>query len=220
MEIYPLIMAKMLLVSFLFSLQAGVVFDLLRAFRLLFSGYPKSIRLKKICEARLPVFGKTLCGGNNKKYNRFMKNAVIFFSDVFLFLYSAWGLMKINYSYNDGEIRAFTLIGFFLGAIAYYFLLSRVVAFILEAAVLLVKYALASVFTLITFPFFKIYNNFVKKIKKMLGKFHLRIEKKKEKVYNVNEIVCKNRDFESKSTKVRVSSSKKKRRGATENEEK
>ena len=59
-----------------------------------------------------------------------------------------------------------------------------------------------------------------KKIKKMLGKFHLRIEKKKEKVYNVNEIVCKNRDFESKSTKVRVSSSKKKRRGATENEEK
>ena len=54
----------------------------------------------------------------------------------------------------------------------------------------------------------------------MLGKFHLRIEKKKEKVYNVNEIVCKNRDFELKSTKVRVSSSKKKRRGATENEEK
>jgi hypothetical protein len=95
-----------------------------------------------------------------------------------------------------------------------------VVDFILEAAVLLVKYALASVFTLIAFPFLKIYNNFVKKINKMLGKFHLRIEKKKKKVYNVNEIVCKNRDFESKSTKVRVSSSKKKRRGATENEEK
>lgn len=220
MEIHPLIMAKMLLVSFLFSVQAGVFFSFFRAFRLLFFGESKSNRLKIIYEARLPVSKKTLSQGNNKKYNRFMKNAVIFFSDIFLFLYSAWGLMKINYSYNDGGIRSFTLIGFFAGALLYYFCVSRIVDFFLEGIVLLTKYVLLSVFELITIPFFKIYNNFVKKIKKKLEKFHLRIEKKKEKVYNVNEIVCENQGFESKTAKVRILSSKKQRRSTAENEEK
>lgn len=220
MEIYPIVMAKMLFVSFLFSLQAGALFDFFRALRLIFSGEPKSKLWKRAYRARLPISRKELFAKDEGKYNRFMKNAVIFFSDVFLFVYSAWGLMKINYSYNDGGVRGFTLVGMLVGFVLYYFCISRAVVFLLEGFAFFAKYAFKSLFELVSLPFYKIYNNFVKKIKKMLGKFHLRIEKRGEKVYNVNEVVCENRDFESRATGIRVSSSKRKRKGHGENEEK
>ena len=220
MEISPILLAKMLMVSFLFAIQAGRVFDVGRAARLFFSCDPKSAKLKKAYRVRLPFSKREMSTIAQKKTNRFLKNAVIFFADVIFVIYSAWGIVKINYSYNDGELRAFSILGFLMGFVIYYFTFSRVAIFLLELVIFSIKYFLAAFFDGLYLPFLKIYNNLVKNIKKVGEKFHFRIEKKGKKVYNVCEVVCKNESQENKRIKVRISTCQKEEEGCGKNEEK
>ena len=54
MEISPILMAKMMFFAFAFGICSGIVFDALRALRMLFSNRPRSGRLYRLCDAKLP----------------------------------------------------------------------------------------------------------------------------------------------------------------------
>lgn len=208
MEIYPWILARMLAVSFLFAIQIGVVFDISRALRLLFSSRPSFAALQKISKISFPFTKRSLKAIKGKRLIAAIKNAWIFICDVILIIYSTWGLMQINYSFNNGGLRAFSLFGFLVGFLIYYFTLSRLVLFLLEGGTLIARKTSIALFDALTLLFYRIYNKiyniFVKKIEKIYEKLRLRIEKKREKVYNVNEIVCKNHD--TAISRVKVSS--------------
>ena len=104
--------------------------------------------------------------------------------------------MKINYSYNDGGIRFFTVAGILLGFVIYYFTLSRALIFLGELASFAVRYTFFAIFDVVSLPFLKIYNNLVKKIKKSYEKFRIRIEKKqKKKVFNQTNPIINNYCF-------------------------
>ena len=219
MEISPLVLAKMLLVSLFFGIQSGVVFDFGRALRGIFSNEVKSERVKKFYRARL-LFTKKELPQEDNKISRFLKNSHIFVWDAFFVVFVAWGLIKINYSYNNGGIRFFTVLGISLGFLCYYFSLSKIVIFLSESGVFLFKYVIFSFFSVIFAPFLKIYNNLVKKIKKSLEKFRFRLEKKSKKVYNVCEILYENSDAESVKSKVKITVRKKNGKGNGQDEEK
>lgn len=219
MEISPIILAKMLLVSFLFGIQSGVIFDMGRALRALFFGELKSEKIQEIYEKKLlKRQKKEIC--KNKKAAYIFKLVLIFFCDLLWVLYSFLGLIKINYSYNDGGFRAFTLLGVLAGFVCYYFTVSRIAVLLLDLLSFLLRFIIISVFDAVSHPFFKIYNNLVKKIKKRCEKLSLDIEKKRKKVYNVSEVVYENASDKNISAAVKISVVRKQRKGDGENEKK
>ena len=219
MEISPSLLAKMLFVSFLFGIQSGIIFDIGRVLRALFFGEAKVKRLVGLYAAKLPISKRNLSRPIGKLQG-FFKYTFIFLYDFFWMLYSFIALMKINYSYNDGGIRFFTVAGILLGFVIYYFTLSRALIFLGELASFAVRYTFFAIFDVVSLPFLKIYNNLVKKIKKSYEKFRIRIEKKQKKVYNVCEIVCKNTSCKDDRKRVRISVQKNQRKECAEDEKK
>ena len=219
MEISPILMAKMLFIAFLFGIQSGVAFDVGRTFRALFFGDIKNEKIKKMQAVKLPFSGRALCK-KEKRATRYIKNTVIFFFDFFWVIYLCIGLMNINYSYNNGGIRIFTIFGVLGGFCIYYFTVSKIVFFIMELLSFSLRFCFFMLFDTVSFPFFKIYNNLVKKIKKRCEKMRLDIEKKRKKVYNVSEVVYKNTDAENNHVRVKILFKKNQKKGSGENEEK
>lgn len=219
MEISPILLAKMLFVCFAFGIQMGVLFDFGRSLRGLFSNEVKSKRVEGFYRKDLLFTGREF-PKMEKRLWKVLKNAHIFLFDAFFVVFAVWGLIKINYSYNDGGIRAFTFAGLIIGFFCYYFTASRLVGFLLESLVFALKYLVFSVFVAIFSPFLKIYNKLVKKFKKSLGKFRFRLEKKSKKVYNVCEILCKNSDHKGSNAKVKIKVCKKSGKENGQNEEK
>lgn len=202
MEIFPDILAKMLLVSFLFGGQLGVLFDIGRTLRLLFSNAPENVKLKKLYSAKLPFSKNAMSLTDGKKSGKLIMNITVFLCDLFLSAYAVIGLVVINYSYNDGKFRMFTVLGAAVGFLIYYFSFSKVLLFLFEGGFFFLKYAIMSIFDFLRKPILYIYNKFVKKIKKMCGKFRFRIEKKRKEVYNVNETVCDNESSSANRIKI------------------
>ena len=204
MEISPILLAKMLLISFFFSFQAGVIFDVGRALKTCFSSRPKSAKIASFYNVKLPFSKRTLNVNSKRKRNRFFENTTLFFSDFFFVFYSGFGLMKINFSYNDGDFRWLTAVAFAVGFALYYFFVSKLVLPLFEVAVFAVKYPVCVICGTVSKVFLILYNNLVKKIKKTCGKFHLRIEKNNKMVYNVYELLCESEDIGKKRVKIKV----------------
>ena len=210
MEISPLNMAKMLLFAFVFGIFSGCVFDALRALRAFFSDTPKSKKLGRFCELELPFSKRIFCKSNRVK--RIFWGITVFFCDAFFVVFCVLGLMLVNYFYNEGGVRGFTIFGAVLGFALYYFTLSRVVLFLLEGVILCIRYLIAVFFDLFYRPFLNIYNNLVKNIKKIVGKFRFRLEKKSKKVYNVCEILYDDSSLAKGTVRIRFSGNKNNRK--------
>ena len=219
MEISPYLLAKMLFVAFFFGIQVGVIFDVGRLLRVIFWGEVKNKKIKGLHIVKMP-FSKRKISGVNGKTQAFLKYGFIFLYDFFWMLYSFIALMKINYSYNDGGMRFFTVAGVITGFAVYYFTFSRVVIFLGELVSCAVRYTFFAIFDAVSLPFLKIYNNLVKKIKKSYEKFRIYIEKKSKKVYNVCEIVCENTSIEDNRKRVKISIKKNQEKGYAEDEKK
>ena len=204
MEISPIILAKMLLVAFLFGIQSGVAFDVGRALRALFLGEVRGRKLKKIYGAKIRFSGRII-GENSKKSTRIFKNITIFLCDFLWAIGSFFGLVMINYAYNDGGIRIFTVLGAVVGFLTYYFTLSKLVIFMLGLACFLIRFSFFVIFDTIRMPFLKIYNILVKNLKKTYKNIRFRIEKKRKMVYNVCEVVYKNEDVKNDTSRVKIS---------------
>ena len=127
MEISPVILAKMLWISFLFSIQTGVIFDVGRAARSYFSCRPKSKKIASLYSLKIPFSKRFLNQNSGRKINRFFENILMFLSDIFFVFYLGFGLAKINFSYNDGDFRFLTLVAFGVGFLLYYFTFSKII---------------------------------------------------------------------------------------------
>ena len=219
MEIFPDVLAKMLLVSFLFGGQLGMIFDIGRVLRLLFIGAPISSKLKGLYASRLPFSKRAMTARDDRKSRKILLNITVFLTDFLFSAYAVIGLVVINYAYNDGKFRIFTLIGAAVGFLTYYFTVSKLILFLLEGGFFLLKYIIASFFDFLRKPIIYIYNKFVKKFKKIRGKFHFRIEKKKKEVYNVYESVCNDESASSNRVKI-TQTAQKDKKGRRINEEK
>ena len=144
----------------------------------------------------------------------------MFFCDFLWTVYCFYGIAVINYSYNDGGIRWFTVFGFVVGFAVYYFTVSRLIIFLLELLGFGIKYTFFVIIDAVSLPFLKIYNKLVKKIKKRLGNIRLSLEKKSKKVYNVSEEVCINTSDENKRASIKISIRKNQEKGRAVNEKK
>ena len=189
MEISPVMMAMLLFYSFLFGIFIGAFYDANRIIRVFFGVRYGGIGTDKIAEWKVP-FLKRKVNIKSKKTSRVaVKTAVIFFGDLLCILCAGIGVVILNYSYNSGEFRFFTVIGVAIGFLLYYFTVGRVTIAFLEPAAAIVRYVFVSVIVVFLYPLYIIGKNILKLLSKTAFLYTFTLEKRKERVYNIREEV-------------------------------
>lgn len=163
MQISPFLLTTLTVYSFLFGVAVGIVID-----------FNKILRLFFISES--------------KRHNNLILNISINIQDFCVIIIYGLGIILLNYYYNDGRIRVFSLLASLVGLIIYYLTFSKIILKILTPIVILIKKIIKKILYLITKPIVIIINAVVKLTKFMFLKIKNHIEKKRNLRYNYNEI--------------------------------
>ncbi len=192
MEISPLMMARLLLYSFLWGGVTGAFYDACRIVRVFFGVRYANMRFGGLFEWRLPFIKKAISVGDksDKIIGKCIRNAVIFTGDFASVLFAFGGLIVLNYAYNDGKFRFFTLAGLLVGFLIYYATAGKLVMLVSEPAAFIIKYVFCSIFLIFAFPIKKIFQIAVKNIRKLHFLYSFTLEKREKKVYNIEEKIC------------------------------
>ena len=173
MEISPLTLSLLLLFSFLYGICIGIVNDINRIIRVFFG-----VRYTKVNFDKLYAFLKIK---NEEKSQRKSKNIylniLIFIQDIFLIIFAASGIILLNYYFNDGRFRIFTLLAMLFSAILYYLTVGKLVMLISEPIMLIIRTGVAFIAKTVFMPIHAVYiwtygmikNTFLK-IKKHIAK--------------------------------------------------
>ena len=132
MEISPIEILQMTLVSFIFGAVVGVVNDIHRIIRVIFGCKYNSKSIDKLHNINLPVPGKPLDREMWKKANRYILPIIVFFQDIIIFAFSGVGIVILNYYFNNGRLRIYAPLGVILGFFTYYFTLGKVAIYFSE----------------------------------------------------------------------------------------
>lgn len=142
---------------------------------------------RSLYERPLPILHRPLRMGEDGRVRRGILASVIFLQDVFLFAVAGIGCVLLLYEYNSGRFRFLLLPVVLLGFLAYYFTVGKCVMVVSEAIAFAIKAVTAIVFYLFTRPFVKIFQFFVKKLKKTVNFFQILIAKRTKKLYNIHK---------------------------------
>ncbi len=198
MEIYPLIQAKLLLLSFAFGGFLGLVRD---GFRLIASffggGYAESLK-SRLSNAELPILRKPLQSLVDNKICAILTKIIEIIGDSATIVSAGIGITILNYGYNNGEFRFFSILGTFLGFVFYFFTVGRMIKVIVVPLSFLIKYFFCSFFVTFGYPLLKIFGFFVKNIKKLFFLCSFTIANIFKKVYN---IMVKDRKIKKRNRK-------------------
>ena len=186
MEISPIRMALLLFYSFVFGISVGVFYDANRIIRVLFGERYSGRASGRVARLKLPILKRAIC---QRPKRRALGAIVVFIGDFLCVLIAALGIIILNYAYNSGIFRMFTLFGTVGGFLLYYHTVGRLVLFISEPLAMFIKYLVFSFFIICGYPFLKIFKLAVQNIRKIVFLFSFTIEKKCKKVYNVKEEV-------------------------------
>ncbi len=192
MEISPLMMARLLLYSFMLGMLTGAFYDACRIIRVFFGVKYAQHNLWGMREWRLPFIKKKLTGDfvADKWAKKMLRGAVIFTGDFLSVMLAVVGLLVLSYAYNDGKVRFFAMAGLAVGFWLYYFTAGRLVMLVSEPVAFLIKYVFCAFFVILFLPFQKIIQNVVKNIRKLHFLYSFTLEKKQKKVYNIEEKIC------------------------------
>lgn len=188
MEISPIRMALLLFYSFLLGVGVGAFYDVNRIIRVI-AGIRYSTREGGwMTELRLP-FLKIRIGEKSKCTGSFLQKAIVFFGDFASVVCAGAGIILLNYSYNSGKFRFFTVLGLLAGFFIYYFSLGKLVMLVSEPIAILAKYVFLSFFIVLCYPVYIVLKFLVQKVAKFGFLCTFAIEKKRKKVYNINSEV-------------------------------
>ena len=187
MEVSQITLAKLLLYSFYLGIATGVFYDLGRAVRILLGLYEyREGQLEKIRAWHLPLSRRPLCSYENRGV---MQSLMINIFDFATVLAATVGILVLSYSYNSGRVRFFVLLGAAVGVFLYRLLLSKTVFAASRVPALLARYLLLSFLVVFCAPIAKLYRLLLYYIKKIAYLYIFTLEKKREKVYNIEEEV-------------------------------
>ncbi len=212
MEISQALLLLLLFYSFALGIATAIFYDANRIIRVLCGVKYSKKAYDRLYAIKLPITKRTVKMGESRG---FIKSAVINIGDFLSVLLAAGGLIVLNYSYNNGRFRFFTVIGLCVGFFFYRITVGKIVMAIAEPIAFICKYCFLSIFIFLSRPITKIVSFVSKNIKKVIYLCSLTIEKKRKKLYNINEKVCPLEDgdaaLSSKLTKSRFGNKKRRR---------
>ena len=183
MEISPLTLSLLLWFSFLFGICVGIVNDINRIVRVFFG-----VRYTKIKFDKLYVFLKIKQEEKVKPKKNIYLNILIFIQDIFLCLFASAGIILLNYYFNDGRFRLFTILAMLFSSTLYYLTVGKLVMLISEPIMLLIKTAVTFICRIVFLPirlvckwvYIMIKNTFYKTKKHIAKMMNIRYNKREE----------------------------------------
>lgn len=151
MEIYPVLLLRLLLASLIFGAMMGVLYDAIRIQRVLLgiSRYTDAVKAPVFCPKFCPPKKKKTSG----RASEGAKYICLVLQDV-IFCFTVGALLAVLLFYqNNGEFRGFVLAGAAVGFLAYYFTIGKLVIWASEYVVFAVKTAVLYLVYYLTFPF-------------------------------------------------------------------
>ena len=176
MEISPLLLLQLLFFSFLWGAIIGLLNDINRLVRVFFGIKYTKINYDKIY-SKLKF---KQIGASGKKILKF----IIVAQDLILLLILTYGIIILNYYFNDGRIRWFSVLAFIIGFILYYFVIGKMIMTISEPIVLIIHFLILTVFKIFLMPFIVLLKFIKCSVEKIYNVLRKRIEKKKNISYN------------------------------------
>ena len=188
MEISPIRLFFLLISSFFLGIGAGALYDLHRIVRVLFGVRYTKNRPTKLFLQPLPIIKRPLGEIHCGKVKNTLLSILIFVQDLFLCCVSALGIVILNYTFNDGRFRFYTVIALLLGFLVYYFTLGKVVIFLSEWIVFVFRSFFLIFFFLLSRPFVIFLRFLGKNLKKLRLNLQKSIANQRKKVYNINKV--------------------------------
>ena len=186
MEISQITLAVMLLYSFLFGIAVGILYDVNRIVRVLFGVRYTNKAYSRLYSLKLPISKNNLIIGSNKG---FWQSLVINLGDVFCVIIATVGVILINYGYNSGRFRFFTVAALIVGFVIYRFSIGRILILVAEPIAFFCKYIFLSICDLLALPLRKTIALVRKFVKKISSLYIFTLENKTKKLYNIRDEV-------------------------------
>lgn len=189
MEISPILLAKLLFYSFLLGIAIGVFYDANRIVRVFLGAMDvRGTDRKEFC-LKLPFIDRYVSSVNEKNAKGIVKNVILFAGDFLTVLAGSIGLLVLNYGYNSGRFRFFTVIGIFVGFLLYYFTLGKLTLGVIAPLAFFLKYLFFAFFVVLWSPFKFLTKIVIKNVRKIYFLCQFALEKKRKKEYNIYEKV-------------------------------
>ena len=187
MEISPIRLLYLLLSSFFLGVGVGAVYDVHRIVRIFFGVQYSKKRPSELLLRPLPMVGRPLGEIRQRKWKNCFLSVLIFLQDVFFFCLAGVGIVILNYAYNDGQFRFYTVVALLLGFLSYYFTIGKLVIYLSEWIVFFLRAAFSILFFLLLQPVIKLFTLVSFIMKKIISNLQKSIAKKRKKVYNINK---------------------------------
>ncbi len=186
MEIFPYKLFLLLLSSFLFGMSGGAINDIWRICRC-FLGVRYSEAGAELYRKKLPFVGELGKRSGDGRWRRVLLWIVVFFQDLLLFTYLGCGSVALNFYFNSGEFRIYTVAAVSVGFLVYYFTIGRLVTRVSEIIVFFIRAALRMILFLLSRPLVAFFKLISAAAGKILSKIRNTLAKKKNMCYNDRE---------------------------------
>ena len=189
MEISPILLARLLLYSFYLGMAVGVLYDFFRILKIICGAADVRIPKMKVISLKIPTTHRYISTQGEGEKRGFFVHAANFCGDFFTVLSACLGLLVLNYGYNEGRFRFFTVLGTICGFLLYYSTVGRLVVGLLSPIAFFVKYTILSFFAILCYPFKFFAKIVIKNTRKIYNLCDFALEKRRKKEYNINEKV-------------------------------
>lgn len=183
MEISPFLLTLLLSWSFVFGLILGVINDINRIIRVFCGVRYSEKHFGKLYELVLPVVHRPLLRGENKFHKKALV-VLMFFQDIIFFIIAGIGIILLNYEFNEGSFRFFTVVAVVIGFLLYYFTMGKVVMTLSEGIAFFIKATILVAFSALFRPFVLICGFLIKKLKNIGLFLNITLENIQKKLYN------------------------------------
>lgn len=188
MEISPIRLLFLLLSSFGFGIGIGVFYDVHRILRVLFGVQYTKNRPTKYFSKPLPILKRPLGEIKRGKIKTAFLSVLIFMQDLLLCCVSAVGIVILNYAFNDGRFRFYTILALFMGFFLYYFTVGKLMMFLSEWIVFFLRSVFSIFFFLLSRPWVILWRFLGKIVKKSRLNLQKTIANQRKKVYNIHKV--------------------------------
>ena len=153
MEISPYMLLLLLIYSFLFGVSAGVLNDINRIIKTFCGVQYSKKRFDALYDRAFPLIGRLTRLRGEKKGRKIFISILMFFQDILLFVYLGCGIVVLNYYFNRGEFRFYTVFAAGVGFVLYYFTVGKLVVPVFEVIVFFLRVAVKTLTFILIHPF-------------------------------------------------------------------
>lgn len=183
MEISQLDLFRLLIHSAIGGIAVGVMYEVLRTFRLVFEiclmpqKVPKPILLGRMSTKLFIPRKVETENGKKRRVSHVLYGIIVFICDIMLAMCAAVTLIIVSYAYNSGRMRWMIFLGFIIGFVIYIITVGRLLKAAIAVVVVCAARLTVKIFKLIGVPV-----NFIRKIiKSILSKIKTKDKENKRR---------------------------------------